>query len=96
MEQLHQYIKSQIYNCHQVVNITSLDNIQYRIEFIAIEWRDRKPNFSIEYQNLNLRVQIRDSKIQELLNSIGKETSDFDVEDIIYSEEEREKLHKLH
>ena len=95
--ELNQYIKEQIINCHKVVDIRPWDNDIYRIEYIEKNrsWSGRRPPvFTIKSTNLNLKVQIRDYKIQELLNSIG-EVSDFDVEDYIFSDEEREKIHKL-
>jgi len=96
MESLHEYIKTQISDCYKIVSIKNIDSINYRVEYIDIgRYRYQPPQFTVRSQNLNLRVQIRDSKIEELLNSIGEENSDFDVEDIIYSEEEREKLHQL-
>lgn len=95
--ELNQYIKEQIINCHKVVDIRPWDNDIYRVEFIekTQSWTGRRPPiFTIKSTNLNLKVQIRDYKIQELLKSVG-EVSDFDVEDYIFTDEEREKLHKL-
>lgn len=94
--ELHKYIQSKIENCFKVVNILPLGNDYYRIEYIEklIPWIvNSPPQFSIKTDTLNLKVVMRDIKIQELLNS--KESSEFDVESFIYNDDQREKLHTL-
>lgn len=93
MESLHDWIKSQIANCYEIADIQNIDNKEYRIFYIQAEhYQDYPPSFTIQSCRMNLQVQMRDIKIEEILNS---PISDFDVEDIIYSEEEREKLKQL-
>jgi hypothetical protein len=97
MESLHNSIKSQIPNCQEIADIKKIDNQDYKIVFIHTEYsKDYKPRFTIQTKILNLQVQMRDAKIEQLLNSIQSDPiPEFDVEDIIYSDEQKEILNKL-
>jgi hypothetical protein len=97
MESLHNSIKSQIPNCYEIADIKKIDNQDYKIVFIHTEYsKDYKPRFTIQTKILNLQVQMRDAKIEHILNSIQSDPiPEFDVEDIIYSDEQKEILNKL-
>lgn len=97
MESLHNWIKSQIPNCYEIADIKKIDNQDYKIVFIHTEYsKDYKPRFTIQTKILNLQVQMRDAKIEHILNSIQSDPiPEFDVENIIYSDEQKEILNKL-
>jgi hypothetical protein len=56
-----------------------------------------KPVFSIQYITIDLKVEIRDFKIDELLNSLSSVGTfdDFNVEEIIYTDAQLERLREL-
>lgn len=97
MESLHNWIKSQIPNCQEITDIKKIDNQEYKITFIHTEYsKDFKPKFTIQTKTLNLQVQMRDAKIEHILNSIQSDPiPEFDVENIIYSDQEKEILNRL-
>lgn len=97
MESLHNWIKSQIPNCQEITDIKKIDNQDYKVVFIHTEYsKDFKPKFTIQTKILNLQVQMRDAKIEHILNSIQSDPiPEFDVENIIYSDEQKEILNRL-
>lgn len=95
-ESLEGYIKKRISDCYKIINIINIDNTMYSVVYISyIQWDNSEPRFNYNSKDINLRVEMRDSKIEELLNSIKIEISDFDVEEFIYTPEQREKLQTL-
>lgn len=76
--------------------VRNIDNEFYYVDYVSLEqFKNDAPKFNLKTHKINLKIEIRDSKIEELLNSIKIEVSDFDVEDIIYTEEQRDRLNRL-
>lgn len=90
------HIKSNISELHKVLDIVPNKNKMYTVHYISMyRWGNNAPRFSSNSKEMNLRVQMRDSLIEELLSSIGEYKSEFDIEDVIYTEEQRAKLESL-
>ena len=90
---LEQYLFEQINNLHYLLDISYIDGVIYRVEFIQrSQWELNPPTFQINQAKMDLKSQIRNQKISDLLNS---DTSDFDVEDIIYTPEQQKRLKLL-
>ena len=78
-----------------IENQEDKNNISY-ISF-GISPYTKKPEFSIQYITIDLKVEIRDFKIDELLNSLSSVGTfdDFNVEEIIYTDAQLERLREL-
>jgi hypothetical protein len=99
MEQkLENYFKKSIQNFDRLINIKFEDD-KYSVKYVAIDYYEKEaPKFSIlKETRLNLKSELRHIKIESLLETINDvdETSFFDVEDIIYNEEQRARIDKL-
>lgn len=97
-EKLQQDIIDLIHQKDKKIKILSIVDINYNdnvtdCQVTYICFKPSIPSY-IFYQSirLNLVEVLRDSKLEELFNQPKIE---FDVEDYIYTEEEREKLHQL-
>jgi hypothetical protein len=92
-EKLENYFKKRIENFDKLIRFDK-DSVKY----VAIDYYEKiAPKFSIIYKKLDLKSELRNIKIESLLESINDvdETSFFDVEDVIYNEEQRARLDKL-
>lgn len=89
-------LSRRITDLYKVLDIVNSNDGLYRIHYIEkSQWEKAAPKFTYNSKELDLKVEMRDSKIEELLNSIRETKSEFDVEDIIYTPEQREKLESL-
>ena len=96
-ETLLERLKSEIpgYKSTISINTTNYDKDTYRVSYIEVDFfKTNAPIFSYSTKDMNLKSEIRDMMIDKILNSKRPET-DFDVESIIYTEEQREKLYRL-
>ncbi len=90
---LEQYLFERINNLHCLIDINYIDGVIYRVEFIqSNQYALNPPTFQINQVKIDLKSQIRNQKIDNLLNS---DTSDFDVEDVLYTPEQQNKLKLL-
>ena len=90
------HIKSNIPELHKVLDIVPNKNKRYTVHYISIsQWGNNAPKFYSSLKEMNLRIQMRDSLIEELLSCIGEYKPEFDIEDVIYTEEQRSKLESL-
>lgn len=90
------HIKSNIPELHKVLDIVPNKNKMYTVHYISIsQWGNNAPKFYSSLKEMNLRIQMRDSLIEELLSCIGEYKPEFDIEDVIYTEEQRSKLESL-
>lgn len=90
---LEQYLFERINNLYYILDVSYIDGINYRVEFIQKNQYDlNPPTFQINQVKMDLKSQIRNQKITDLLSS---DTSDFDVEDILYTPEQQKRLKLL-
>lgn len=95
-ESLNEHLSRRITDLYKVLDIVNSRDGLYRVHFVEkSQWSTEPPKFTYHSQDFDLKVEMRDSKIEELLNSIRETKSDFDVEEIIYTPEQREKLEIL-
>ena len=82
---------------HQLVSIEKFDELNHKVTYIELDYTyTNKPHFSIMHAFFDFKVDLRDSRIDFLLTN--KEENDeetFDVENIIYSDEQRKIIEKL-
>lgn len=97
LEKILEKVKSNDRYAEKILSIEKQDD-KYKIAYIAlgIDYV-KEPVFEIKYLLNDLKVEIRDFKIDEILKSLSSVGSfdDFNVEKIIYSDEQLEKLREL-
>lgn len=94
-ESLDKQLKTRIPNLFWVLDIKHKEDKYYIVEFVTIYQRGTNPpQFDHDTRTLDLRVEMRDEKIDNILD-FDMTLDDFDVEDVIYTPEQREKLETL-
>jgi hypothetical protein len=89
-------VKSKSNGFHSILDIRPTDDIDlYNIDYLeVVYWKDNPPEFRYStLTNVNLKSDVRDMKIEFLLNS--EPEPDFDVESIIYTPGQRDRLRQL-
>jgi hypothetical protein len=89
-------VKSKSNGFHSILDIRPTDNIDlYNIDYLeVIYWKDNPPEFRYStLTNVNLKSDVRDMKIEYLLNS--EPEPEFDVESLIYTPSQLERLRDL-
>lgn len=93
-KELEQYLFERISNLYCLIGIEYIIDVFYRVEFIQKnQYGLNPPTFQINHVKMDLKSQIRNQKIADLL--ISDDVSDFDVEDIIYTPEQQKRLKLL-
>jgi hypothetical protein len=83
---------------HRLVSIEKFDKLNHKVIYIELDYNPytNEPRFSIKHAFFDFKVDLRDSLIDFLLSSKKEDLEQtFDVEGIIYSEEQRRVLDKL-
>jgi hypothetical protein len=89
-------VKSKSNGFHSILDIRPTDDIDlYNIDYLeVIYWKDNPPEFRYStLTNVNLKSEVRDMKIEYLLNS--EPEPEFDVESLIYTPSQLERLRDL-
>lgn len=95
-QQIIDKLKTLINDFDSIVDIRPTDNIEeYDVDYIAITyWKNTAPEFRYNTQKrLNLKSEMRDMKIDILLNSDPE--PEFDVESLIYTPSQLERIKHL-
>jgi hypothetical protein len=89
-------LKNRIPSLYKLVSIEkSLITDKHIISYVDLSYRyDKSPIFSFKYQDLNLKVEMRDYLISELLNS-KEDNNDLSVNEDLYTPEQRERIKLL-
>jgi hypothetical protein len=83
---------------HRLVSIEKFDELNHKVIYIELGYNPytNEPHFSIKYAFFDFKVDFRDSRIDFLLSNKKEDLEEtFDVESIIYSEEQRKVLDRL-
>ena len=97
LEVILEKVKSQDRYAKKILSIEKHED-KNRISYIAFGINYMyEPEFMVKHITIDLKVEIRDFKIDELLNSLSSVGTydDFNVEEIIYTDEQLEKLREL-
>jgi hypothetical protein len=89
-------VKSKSNGFHSIIDIRPTDNIDlYNIDYLEIiYYKDNAPEFRYStLTNVNLKSDVRDMKIDYLLNC--EPEPEFDVESLIYTPGQRDRLRQL-
>jgi hypothetical protein len=89
-------LKKRIPSLYKLISIEkSLIQDKHIISYIDLSYRrDKSPAFSFKYQDLNLKVEMREHLISELLNS-KEDNNDLSFNEDLYTPEQRERLKYL-
>jgi hypothetical protein len=95
-ESLLERFKKEIPGYQSTISIdTTLDKDIYRVNYIEVSFIGKNaPFFSYSSKYMNIRSEIRDMNIDKILSSKEPEYY-FDVESLVYTEEQRERLYRL-
>jgi len=90
-------IKSSIgISFYKLISIEKIDELNHKVIYIDLGYRNNTPIFSIRYAFFDFKVELRDSRIDLILNDKQECLDDiFDVESVIYSDEQRKTLERL-
>lgn len=93
---LNEQLKKRLTNCHSILDVKHIEDDLYSVEFISITeyYNTTAPKFDAHTTKIRLKSEMRDHRIDDILN-FDLTLDDFDVEDIIYTDEQREKLERL-
>jgi hypothetical protein len=81
---------------HKLISIEKFDELNHKVIYVELVHYMNKPIFSIKHAFFDFKVDLRDSRIDFLLSNKNEDLEEtFDVEDFIYSEEQRKVLDKL-
>lgn len=83
---------------HSLIGVRKVNNSdeEYLVDYVAIiYWKTMKPEFRYNTITLNLKAELRDIKIQKLIKAQSKPRSEFDVESLIYTPEQLQRLKEL-
>lgn len=83
---------------HRLVSIEKFDELNHKVVYIELGYNPytNEPHFSIKWAFFDFKVDLRDSRIDFLLSNKKEDLEEtFDVEGIIYSEEQRKMLERL-
>jgi hypothetical protein len=83
---------------HRLVSIEKFDELNHKVVYIELGYNPytNEPHFSIKWAFFDFKVDLRDSRIDFLLSNKKDDLEEtFDVEGIIYSEEQRKMLDRL-
>jgi hypothetical protein len=95
-ESIIEKVKSLTTGFHSIIDIIPTDSIDlYNIDYVAITYcNNEAPEFRYNtLSNVNLKLEIRDMKIDYLLNS--ETEPDLDIESIIYTPGQRDRIRQL-
>ena len=89
-------LKNRIPSLYKLISLEKLPNDNHRIRYVDLSYRDDKsPAFSFKYQDLDLKVEMRDHLITELLKEEDSVENDLSFNDDLYTTEQRAKLKSL-
>lgn len=97
LEAILEKVKSQDRYAKKILSIEKNED-KNRISYIAFDINYmHEPEFMVKNIDIDLKVEIRDFKIDELLKSLSSVGTydDFNVEEIIYTDDQLEKLREL-
>ena len=92
-ENIMNRIKSALYGFHKLLSIEKFDELNHKVYYVKIDYYNNEPRFNIEHAFFDFKVELREARINSILKD--KEYLDidtFDVESIIYTEEQIKKL----
>lgn len=94
-EKIMNRIKSSLYDFHKLLSIEKYDDLNHIVWYIKISFYNNEPSFIVDYAYFDFKVELREDRINMLLTLDKSEIDSFDVENIIYTEDQQERLNNL-
>ena len=92
-ENIMNRIKSALYGFHKLLSIEKFDELNHKVYYVKIDYYNNVPRFAIEHAFFDFKVELREARINSILKEKGSIDIDtFDVESIIYTEEQLKRL----
>lgn len=92
-ENITNRIKSALRGFHKLLSIEKFDDLNHKVYYVEIDYYNNEPRFRVIHAFFDLKVELREARINSILKE--KESIDidaFDVESIIYTEEQIKRL----
>jgi len=88
-------VRSRVSGFHKLLSLEPQEGT-YIAHYIKISTYNHEPSFLVDYIYLDIKAEIRNSLIEDLLASKGEDLEEtFDVESLIYSDEQQKRLEEL-
>jgi hypothetical protein len=92
-ENIMNRIKSALYGFHKLLSIEKFDDLNHKVYYVKIDYYNNEPCFLVEHAFFDFKVELREARINSILKEKGSIDIDtFDVESIIYTEEQIKRL----
>jgi hypothetical protein len=89
-------VSMNVHHLHKILSIEKFDDNKHIAHFIKISMYNHEPSFLVDYTYLDIKADLRNAFIEELLNNKRDDQEEvFDVESIIYSDEQLKRLEEL-
>ena len=97
-KRIEDLVRSRVSGFHKLLSLEPQEGT-YIAHYIKISTYNHEPSFLVDYtylDYLDVKAEIRNSLIEDLLNSKGEDLEEtFDVESVIYSDEQQKRLEEL-
>ena len=97
-KRIEDLVRSRVSGFHKLLSLEPQEGT-YIAHYIKISTYNHEPSFLVDYtylDYLDVKAEIRNSLIEDLLNSKGEDLEEtFDVESLIYSDEQQKRLEEL-
>ena len=89
-------VSMKVQDLHKILSIEKFDDNKHIAHFIKISTYNHEPSFLVDYTILDIKADLRNAFIEDLLSSKrDNQEETFDVESIIYSDEQLKRLEEL-
>lgn len=94
-KRIEDLIRDRVSGFHKLLSLEMHEGTHIA-HYIKISTYNHEPSFLVDYTYLDIKADIRNSLIEDLLDSKGEDLEEsFDVESIIYSDEQQKRLEEL-
>ena len=89
-------VSMNVQDLHKILSIEKFDDNKHIAHYIKISTYNHEPSFLVDYTYLDIKADLRNAFIEDLLSSNRSDQEEtFDVESIIYSDEQLKRLEEL-
>ena len=89
-------VSMNVQDLHKILSIEKFDDNKHIAHFIKISMYNHEPSFLVDYTYLDIKADLRNAFIEDLLSSNRDDQEEtFDVESLIYSDEQLKRLNEL-
>ena len=94
-KRIEDLVRSRVSGFHKLLSLEMYEGTHI-VHYIKISTYNHEPSFLVDYTYLDIKAEIRNSLIEDLLDNKGEELEEtFDIESIIYSDEQQKRLEEL-